>query len=185
MYAAWVLGTCCQNNKEAQDKMIAAGALKTLVHLLAHTKSQNVRGKVLNAVSGLVRSNAAAMDQFRLLDGFATLLKVFETDDAESKRRLIHILTQFATTYAFVKDVVRETGLFQSILGMIKSGDLDLREKCLLALLAFLQGSAKNKQEFKNKKMQQQIQQLQQEIPRDDDNSEVHYLMTQLLTKLN
>lgn len=183
--AAWVLGTCCQNNKESQDKLIEQGALKALVHVLAHTKSANTRGKALNAISGLVRANPHAMDQFRLLDGFATLLKVLDTDDEQSKRRLVHILTQLAASFPFVKDLVRETGLFQAIVDMIKTDDLDLREKCLAALIMFVDGSPQNKTEFKKRKVHLQLQQIQQSIANNEDNSEIHHLLTQLLAKLN
>ncbi|GAC74892.1 armadillo/beta-catenin-like repeat-containing protein [Moesziomyces antarcticus T-34] len=70
--AAWILGTAVQNNDKAQVAVLPHEAVRAVVDLFqsAHDK---VRAKAMYALSGLIKHNPAAMDQFDKLDGWKVL----------------------------------------------------------------------------------------------------------------
>ncbi|SNX85772.1 related to FES1 - Hsp70 nucleotide exchange factor [Melanopsichium pennsylvanicum] len=70
--AAWIVGTAIQNNDKAQVAILEFQPVVALTDLL-HSTDQGVRAKAMYALSGLLKHNPAAMDQFHKMDGWKTL----------------------------------------------------------------------------------------------------------------
>ena len=60
--AAWCIGTAAQNNFKAQERVLATGALPTLVMLALEDQDKNVRRKAVYALSSAVRNCQPALD---------------------------------------------------------------------------------------------------------------------------
>ncbi|EST04553.1 Nucleotide exchange factor Fes1 [Kalmanozyma brasiliensis GHG001] len=70
--AAWILGTAVQNNDKAQMAVLEYQPVGGLLDLL-QSSEEEVRAKAMYALSGLLKHNPAAMDQFDKLHGWKTL----------------------------------------------------------------------------------------------------------------
>ncbi|KAI8614488.1 armadillo-type protein [Chytriomyces sp. MP71] len=66
-FAAWVLGTCVQNNPTAQKDFLAAQGLPVLLKSLQSDTDPEVRAKAMTCLSGLVRHNRPAYAQLAAL----------------------------------------------------------------------------------------------------------------------
>ncbi|KAJ9474140.1 Hsp70 nucleotide exchange factor FES1 [Pseudozyma hubeiensis] len=70
--AAWIVGTAVQNNDKAQMAILDFQPVQSLLELLG-SGVEEVRGKAMYALSGLLKHNPVAMDQFDRLDGWKVL----------------------------------------------------------------------------------------------------------------
>ncbi|SPO47060.1 related to FES1 - Hsp70 nucleotide exchange factor [Moesziomyces antarcticus] len=70
--AAWILGTAVQNNDKAQMAVLPHEPVRAVVDLF-QSGDEKVRAKAMYALSGLIKHNPAAMDQFDKLDGWKVL----------------------------------------------------------------------------------------------------------------
>ncbi|KAJ3230210.1 hsp70 nucleotide exchange factor fes1 [Chytriomyces hyalinus] len=88
VFAAWVLGTCVQNNPPAQKDFVAADGLPILLHALSKDKDSEVVAKCMTCLSGLVRQNPSVYEQLAIVaaDGSKMGLKP-----------VLNILTKSAT----------------------------------------------------------------------------------------
>ncbi|PWY97220.1 Fes1-domain-containing protein [Testicularia cyperi] len=69
---AWILGTAVQNNDKAQIAVLEFQPLAPLLDLL-HSHDFAVRSKAMYALSGLLKHNPAAVDQFEKMNGWKYL----------------------------------------------------------------------------------------------------------------
>lgn len=61
-YAAWCLGTAVQNNVKAQSALRATGAIPTLTKLAIEDANEQVRRKVIYALSSEIRNHQEGLD---------------------------------------------------------------------------------------------------------------------------
>lgn len=69
---AWILGTAVQNNDKAQVAVLEFQPLAPLLDLL-QSADFDVRSKAMYALSGLLKHNPAAVDQFERMNGWPVL----------------------------------------------------------------------------------------------------------------
>ncbi|PSK38037.1 Hsp70 nucleotide exchange factor fes1 [Elsinoe australis] len=62
-FAAWCVGTAVQNNMKSQVKLLAVGAIPSLIDLAANDTDKAVRKKAIMALSSGVRNYQPALDE--------------------------------------------------------------------------------------------------------------------------
>ncbi|KAI8828596.1 armadillo-type protein [Chytriomyces cf. hyalinus JEL632] len=87
-FAAWVLGTCVQNNPPAQRDFVAADGLPILLNALSKDKDSEVVAKCMTCLSGLVRQNPSVYDQLAIVAGDGSKMGL---------KPVLNILTKSAT----------------------------------------------------------------------------------------
>ncbi|SJX64213.1 related to FES1-Hsp70 nucleotide exchange factor [Sporisorium reilianum f. sp. reilianum] len=89
--AAWILGTAVQNNDKAQMAVLEYAPVQSLLALL-QSSSAEVRGKAMYALSGLLKHNPAAMDQFDKAHGWTVLRSALVDPNIGVRRKTAFLL---------------------------------------------------------------------------------------------
>uniref|UniRef100_H3CLH9 Nucleotide exchange factor SIL1 n=1 Tax=Tetraodon nigroviridis TaxID=99883 RepID=H3CLH9_TETNG len=160
--AASVLGSALASNPVVQVRAMESGALQTLLTLLATSRSQQVKKKVLFALASLLRHFPYAQRHFLTHGGFQVLSELFRADeggvlrtrvvtmlyDMISEKELISQAEQNVLRdpshdervrqYAEVslREELLEKGWCALVPRQLESSEHDHREKTLRALLA-------------------------------------------------
>ncbi|KAI9308785.1 armadillo-type protein [Cunninghamella echinulata] len=142
---AWICGTAVQNNPDAQKAFLEHRGLETLIPLLLSEHKQE-RAKVVYAISGILKHQPLAVEEFKSLKGFdhmTSILKNHLEDDAATVRKIIFLYNtlllenpSLATTelQSLVDDLDKVI-----ITYTIKIEDEDMVEKALRTLHTFIQ----------------------------------------------
>lgn len=95
MQVLWVIGTSVQNNPAAQDVYLKYQPLPTLVSFLTPSPSSTlqIRSKVIYALSGLLKHNAAAVVELGRpeVDGWAKLREALQDPEISVRRKTIFL----------------------------------------------------------------------------------------------
>lgn len=143
-WAMWILASLLQNHPSLQSECLKAGALKIVLETLEKAED-SVKEKALYALSGFVKDNPPALEQFIQSDGIR-LVSYFITKFQSPKSfiKSIFFLTQVLQNSPshrpLVLESVHKLDLIQHILPLINHEDVDTREKAEEFLLEFLQG---------------------------------------------
>jgi hsp70-interacting protein len=87
-FALWIIGTCAQNNPEAQDSLINKHSI--ISRLLDLWKERNngdedsitIHAKILYCLTSILSNNPAGLKNFAFLDGFSAIEGFQESSEA-------------------------------------------------------------------------------------------------------
>lgn len=138
MNAAWVLGTCAQNNERFTKEFLKENGLDRLVDLLRRTTDNGVRGKAIYAISGCVRASTDATAKALDLNAFETLIELLRTSsDLNIKRKLAFFFGGVIFEQNVQENLLQhllDKNLYQVLIDTLKADDLDLQDKIFEAL---------------------------------------------------
>ncbi|KAG9066329.1 hsp70 nucleotide exchange factor fes1 [Linnemannia hyalina] len=86
--AAWVCGTATQNNPKAQAAFLKEGGIQPVIGLLADPEPY-VRAKAIYALSGAIKHFEPALEEFKAVGGYKTLVDILKTDSRKSIRTAV------------------------------------------------------------------------------------------------
>jgi HEAT repeat protein len=131
--AAWLLATCAHNNPRVQRQLLdlSPSPLPVLLQLLSTDENGEVRAKALSALSGILKNNPVACDEFTRLNGWTTMARALQGNDLNFHRKLTFILTQFLQTSPAIKELLSDSQAIQPVLHLLEYSDPDLVEKAL------------------------------------------------------
>jgi hypothetical protein len=93
MRTLWVIGTALQNNPAAQLAYLDLDPLPTLLKSLSPiSNSAETRSRALYALSGLLKLNAAAVQQMSLVGGWSALKMCLEDSEIRVRRKTTFLL---------------------------------------------------------------------------------------------
>ena len=148
--AAWTLGTCSQNNIAFQLQLMASGGVEPLLKLLQEDAVPEVRSKALFCISGLLRNNKEASDEFTRKGGWQAMIKCFRRGDLNLARKLTFILNNFMQHIPAIKELLIERDSVATLLDLLNMDDVDLCEKMLTLLHSTMNQSPRNVKAFKD-----------------------------------
>ncbi|EIW56471.1 nucleotide exchange factors-like protein [Trametes versicolor FP-101664 SS1] len=94
----WVLGTAMQNNPAAQHSYLALSPLRTILSFLSPSvPSKQTRSKAAYTLSGLLKHNAAAVDQMDDAGGWDVLRAGLQDPDIGVRRKVAFLLNTLLT----------------------------------------------------------------------------------------
>ncbi|KAI0324503.1 Fes1-domain-containing protein [Cubamyces sp. BRFM 1775] len=89
----WILGTAVQNNPAAQHSYLSLSPLSTLLSFLSpSSRSGKTRAKAVYALSGLLKHNAAAVNEMAHAGGWDILRDALEDSDISVRRKVAFLL---------------------------------------------------------------------------------------------
>ncbi|KAF8596944.1 Fes1-domain-containing protein [Ceratobasidium sp. AG-I] len=92
-HAIWILGTAVQNNSKAQADFLRRDPIPYLLSLLTSGKaSGSTRSKVLYCLSGTLKHNARAVEQFDKAGGWEALKHALQDPDISVRRKTAFLL---------------------------------------------------------------------------------------------
>ncbi|KAG1856723.1 armadillo-type protein [Suillus subluteus] len=93
MQTLWIIGTALQNNPAAQLAYLDLDPLPTLLKSLSPTSnSAETRSRALYALSGLLKLNAAAVQQMGVVGGWSALRMCLEDSEIRVRRKTTFLL---------------------------------------------------------------------------------------------
>ncbi|KAG2363605.1 armadillo-type protein [Suillus spraguei] len=93
MQTLWIIGTALQNNPAAQLAYLDLDPLPTLLKSLSPTSnSAETRSRALYALSGLLKFNAAAVQQMGVVGGWNTMKMCLEDSEIRVRRKTTFLL---------------------------------------------------------------------------------------------
>ncbi|TFY67417.1 hypothetical protein EVJ58_g1634 [Rhodofomes roseus] len=93
MQTLWIIGTAVQNNPSAQKACLALSPMPTLLTFLnPSVNSSKLRSKAVYALSGLLKHNAAAVQQLDEAGGWQVLKAALEDSDITVRRKTAFLL---------------------------------------------------------------------------------------------
>jgi HEAT repeat protein len=138
MNAAWVLGTCAQNNERFTKEFLKENGLDRLVDLLRRTTDNGVRGKAIYAISGCVRASTDATAKAIDLNAFETLIELLRSSsDLNIKRKLAFFFGGVIFEQNVQENLLQhllDKNLYEVLIDTLKTEDLDLQDKIFEAL---------------------------------------------------
>lgn len=122
-FALWIIGTCAQNNPEAQKALLEKhGVFEKLLALWIANPA--VQAKIMYCLSALLSNNPAGLEDFVTRDGFKIINDFSEED--ESVKSKLRFLLKTILAHEIGPDAVR--CLIQDcprLLAILASGDDD------------------------------------------------------------
>ncbi|CAO3647433.1 unnamed protein product [Cunninghamella blakesleeana] len=144
---AWICGTAVQNNPDAQKAFLEHQGLKALIPLLSSENKQE-RAKAVYAISGVLKHQPQAVEEFKSLKGFdfmTSILKNYLEDDAATVRKIIFLYNTLLLENPLLATVELRSltnELDKAIVTYtIKIEDEDMVEKALRTLHTLIQQS--------------------------------------------
>ncbi|KAJ3223821.1 hsp70 nucleotide exchange factor fes1 [Clydaea vesicula] len=146
MMAAWIIGTCVQNNAKAQNDLVEMNGLETLIIHLKSEKEISVQIKLLRSISSLITSNATCFKLFYSSKGFELISTFLQKIDSEFflddstedittvvrnfKKKLIYMLNFLLSTEESKLNVVtalacQKENLFEVVLNLFGRSKYD------------------------------------------------------------
>jgi hypothetical protein len=158
--AAFVLGTCAQNNPEFQNKLFESGGIAALLQLLGTNETPEVRSKALFALSGVLRNNSNNCNAFSRMNGFSTLVRSFRGTDVSFRRKLAFILNNLVREVPSIADLLIQKEEALAVLDQLSSDDPDLLFNTVDLLLTLTRSSPRNAKQYKDVGAVEKIQEL-------------------------
>ncbi|KAF9316326.1 hsp70 nucleotide exchange factor fes1 [Podila horticola] len=142
--AAWVCGTATQNNPKAQAAFMNEKGLNAVIELLSDSETY-VRAKALYAISGAVKNFEPALQEFKALDGYKTLVSLLNNEhDIPLLRKSVFLINTL-----LIQDPTSTTQLTElNVIGALNNvmsqhmDDEDLVDKSLVTLKTFFNETA-------------------------------------------
>lgn len=183
--AAWTLGTCAQNNDSFKKLLMASGGVELLLKMLQEDAVPEVRSKALFCMSGLLRNNKAACDEFTRKSGWQSMIKCFRRGDLNLARKLTFILNNFMQEVPAIKDMLIDRDSVTILLDLLNLDDVDLCEKTLTLLHSIMHQSPRNIKAYKDGGADDRFKELTtrlRALPRDHQDSydNIYVLLAQL-----
>ncbi|KAF9425119.1 hsp70 nucleotide exchange factor fes1 [Podila epigama] len=142
--AAWVCGTATQNNPKAQAAFLREKGLSTLIELLSDSEAY-VRAKTIYAISGAIKHFEPALQEFKALEGFTTLITLLNN---ENNTPLLRKAVFFINTL-MMQDPTSASQLIElDVIGALNNvmskhmEDEDMIEKSLVTLKSLFESNA-------------------------------------------
>lgn len=183
--AAWTLGTCAQNNDSFKKLLMASGGVELLLKMLQEDAVPEVRSKALFCMSGLLRNNKDACDEFTRKSGWLSMIKCFRRGDLNLARKLTFILNNFIQEVPAIKDMLIDRDSVTILLDLLHLDDVDLCEKTLTLLHSIMHQSPRNIKAYKEGGADNRLKELAtrlRALPRDHQDSydNTYVLLAQL-----
>jgi len=159
-WAAYIVGSLVQNNPESQKIVMEQGFIPILLELLAKEEDQEVLGKVLMAVSGLIRNNETGQRALKLGSFFSLAADILKRSSTTLRTKVKTVLTvkHFCNSKKEYQDVVREQKILDMLPPLIESEDCDLRGQALEALYAATMDNRQNVSVCKRLKLPEHLE---------------------------
>jgi hypothetical protein len=143
------LGACAQNNPPCQAGLLGVDVLPILLGILSNDPDAGVRLKALGAISSLCRGHVLLEQKFIANDGVALLVNKLEVDDdIKVKRKSLFFLRALFFSSPESKDQACNSGLKDTLVGLIGHEDIDIRESCLNAIIELIMESKQRTEAF-------------------------------------
>lgn len=160
--AAWVLGTCAQNNARFTKNFLDENGLEALVTLLRKSTHAGVHGKLVYAISGCIRSSTEATARAIALNLFETLLGLLSSpsSDLNLKRKLVFFFGGIIFEQHSHEELLKhlqQLKLYDALIADLQIPDTDLRDKIFEALDAALSFSPDAVSYIKSSPLQSQL----------------------------
>mgnify|MGYP001116198255 CR=1 FL=1 len=143
--AAWVLGTCAQNNERFTKAFLEEKGLDELVGLMRRSTHSGVLGKVTYAISGCVRASTDATTKALELNAFETMIQLLaSTTDVQLKRKLAFLFGGILFeqhTHGDILQHLQDKKVYETLIGALQVDDHDLQDKIFEALDAAFSSS--------------------------------------------
>ncbi|KAF9109372.1 hsp70 nucleotide exchange factor fes1 [Mortierella sp. AM989] len=139
-HAAWVCGTATQNNPKAQAAFLKEKGLSLVIELLSDSETY-VRAKAIYALSGAIKHFEPALQEFKNLDGYKTLVTLMKTEnDIPLLRKAVFLINTLLTQDPASSQQLAELELIHALNTILTQhmDDEDLVEKSLVTLRTFL-----------------------------------------------
>jgi hypothetical protein len=158
--AAYILGTCAQNNPEFQNKLFESGGIAALLNLLSMNETPEVRSKALFALSGVLRNNTNNCNAFSRMNGFSALVRSFRGTDVSFRRKLAFILNNLVREVPSIADLLIQKEESAAVLDQLSSDDNDLLFNTVDLLLTLTKSSPRNAKQYKEAGSVEKIQEM-------------------------
>ncbi|KAF9335359.1 hsp70 nucleotide exchange factor fes1 [Linnemannia elongata] len=137
--AAWVCGTATQNNPKAQAAFLKEGGIQPVIDLLADPEPY-VRAKAVYALSGAIKHFEPALNEFKAVEGYKTLVDILKVDsNLTLVRKIVFLMNTLLIQDPTSSSALADLELIQTFGALLKKhmDDEDLVEKTLVALKTF------------------------------------------------
>ncbi|KAF9401731.1 hsp70 nucleotide exchange factor fes1 [Mortierella sp. AD011] len=138
--AAWVCGTATQNNPKAQAAFLKEKGLPLVIELLSDPETY-VRAKAIYALSGAIKHFEPALEEFKNMDGYKTLITLLKTEtDIPLLRKTVFLINTLLIQDPASSKQLAELELVHTLHAVLTQhiDDEDLTEKSLVTLRTFL-----------------------------------------------
>ncbi|KAG0053602.1 hsp70 nucleotide exchange factor fes1 [Gryganskiella cystojenkinii] len=142
--AAWVCGTATQNNPKAQAAFLKEKGLNSVIDLLSDSETY-VRAKALYALSGAIKHSQPAMDEFKAVDGYKTLVNLLKNEtDINLLRKAVFLINTLLVEDPSCSSQLGQLEIVPALNNVLGQhmDDEDLVEKTLVTLRTFLQSTS-------------------------------------------
>ncbi|KAK9110481.1 hypothetical protein Sjap_018541 [Stephania japonica] len=151
MRSAWILGKASQNNP-----ILNLGALAKLMEMVSSSGVEEAT-KALYAVSALIRNNVEGQELFYAKSGELILqgILINSNTDVRLRKKSVFLVADLAVSQ-LESENKEEPSFFsnpffmRSVVELMKSSDLDLQEKALIAVKSLLQLRTTKASDFKD-----------------------------------
>ncbi|KAG0202317.1 hsp70 nucleotide exchange factor fes1 [Mortierella sp. GBA30] len=137
--AAWVCGTATQNNPKAQAAFLKEKGLTAVIELLSDSETY-VRAKAIYALSGAIKHFEPALEEFKNVDGYKTLVTLLKTEtDITLLRKTVFLMNTLLIQDPSSSAQLAELDLLHALNTVLTlhMDDEDLVEKVLVTLRTF------------------------------------------------
>ncbi|KAI3954664.1 hypothetical protein MKW98_019795 [Papaver atlanticum] len=133
--AAEVITTIVQNNPKSQQLVMEANGLEPLLSNLTSDPDVTARTKALGAISSLIRHNKPGVAAFRLANGYGALRDALSSDNVRFQRKALSLVEYLLQENSSDCSVITELGFPRTMMHLVSSEDIDVREAALRGLL--------------------------------------------------
>ncbi|KAF8958920.1 hsp70 nucleotide exchange factor fes1 [Entomortierella lignicola] len=138
--AAWVCGTATQNNPKAQAAFLKEKGLTAVIELISDSETY-VRAKAIYALSGAIKHFEPALQEFKNLGGYKTLVSLLKSEnDVSLLRKAVFLINTLLIQDPASSQHLTELELVNALNVVLieHMDDEDLVEKSLVTLKTYL-----------------------------------------------
>ncbi|KAF9356743.1 hsp70 nucleotide exchange factor fes1 [Mortierella sp. NVP85] len=142
--AAWVCGTATQNNPKAQAAFLKEKGLPMVIEMLSDPETF-VRAKAIYALSGAIKHFEPALQEFKNVDGFKTLIDILNNEnDISLLRKTVFLLNTVLIQDPDCSTRLAELEIIHALDHVLNQhmDDEDVVEKSLVTLKTFLDSTS-------------------------------------------
>lgn len=121
LMAAWVLGTCSQNNASFQQLLHERGGVEKLTKLFISSDDSELLRKLVYALSSSLRNQDASVQTFNALKGFERCVEVLKSSKEEQlKSKVAFMLHTLGRDFSIVRDIVEKENLRGTMIKLLE-----------------------------------------------------------------
>lgn len=121
LMAAWVLGTCSQNNPEFQQLLYDRGGIEKLSNIFISSDNNELLRKIIYAISGSLRNQESSIQSFTNLKGFERCVDILKNSkDEHLKAKVAFMLRSLGRDFSIVRDIVKKENLYDTIIKLLE-----------------------------------------------------------------